>query len=176
MIGKNFSVDAPNNPFNVGHRDTFTVRREIGFSATLNEVANKPDLLHWKGMSAPVKLPEGARAILLSSVVKQTQNSAPIGYNVQIKNHETNSKWTSGSNVDGDLFLKPFMTNPLNCDWSLFTRQNVETFDVQSLEGWDKITEVSFFYFVFWFFGREFYNSFSPSAPSSKAPFDFREF
>lgn len=127
--------------FNVGHRDLFTVRREIGFAGTLDELAAKPELLHWKASDAPIPMKEGARAILMSAVIKQTQNSAPVGYSLQAKNLETNSTWTAGNGLQGAGFLKPHMTNPINCEWVLFQRQNVESFDVSSLQGWEAITE-----------------------------------
>ena len=106
MIGENFDVKSAESAFKIGHRELFTVRREIGFNSTLNEAADNPNLLKWNAADAAIKLPAGSRAILMSAVIKQTQNSAPLGYDVHVKNMETNSKWTAGSNVDSDLHLK----------------------------------------------------------------------
>lgn len=145
MINKNFAVESPTSSFNVSHQDVFTIRREVGFTGSLNELSKNPSLLHWKAMDAPIKLPVGARAILISATIPQSQNTGPVSYVVKTKNMETNSKWTAGTTVDGDVYLKPHMTSPLQCNWSIYSRPNVETFDVKSLEGWDKITEVSSF-------------------------------
>ena len=131
---------AAEQDFKVAHNQTFTIYREVEFKGTLRELAADPSKLQWKASNSPITLPVNARAIHMSTDAVQTQNTLPVSWLLQTKNIETNSTWTSNGLL-GSINLKAFMRSPLQTNWNIFQRQNIESFDMSSLAGWNNVSE-----------------------------------
>lgn len=129
--------------FNVSHNQTFTINRHVEIRGSLNELQADPSKLTWKASDAPFELPfPNARAILLKSTIKQTQNTFPVTLAGFIEGVESSSKWTSNK-VKSDFVLSPLMRQPIKTKWTQFERQNIENFDMSQLEGWNNVDEKS---------------------------------
>jgi hypothetical protein len=142
-LERQFTLEsAANKAFNVSHNETFTIRRQIPLKGSLRQLAADPSRLVWSGSESPIALPANARLIHLSSIVELIQSDYPVGWLAKTQNMETNSTWTSNG-LQGDVHLNANMRNPLVVSLPIYERQNIESFDMDALQGWNTVTEQS---------------------------------
>lgn len=135
-------ASAGDKALQVNHNETFKVYSEIDFRGSLREFAASESLRTWSASQAPLKLPAGARVVLLSSTFTEKQNTLPVATMVQLANTERNALSTAAS-VQGDIAVKAHTRAPLQIATQLFQRKNPENIDMNTLLQWKDTTEKS---------------------------------